>query len=128
MDMTGPVLSPPARVAGLIYSALEAPAPLRLSLRDVAVRMCVSSRTLKRRLKREGLSYRRLLEDVRLGHAIQLMNRPELSLEAVASLVGYSNTGNFSRAFRRWAGVSPGRFRQQGQVVSIRDRRHQSSG
>jgi AraC-like DNA-binding protein len=36
-----------------------------------------------------------------------------LSLEAIASLLGYSDLSNFSHAFKRWTGHSPGAFRRQ---------------
>lgn len=93
--------------------ALGVPAARFPSLLEVAGALCVSARTLKRRLRKRGLSYRRLLDEVRLSRGVELLAQPGLSLEAIAIHTGYSSGANFSRAFRRWAGVPPGRFRQQ---------------
>ncbi|MGH8431853.1 MAG: helix-turn-helix domain-containing protein [Solimonas sp.] len=96
-----------------VRATLDAAAGRFPSLEDVAQQMCVSARTLKRRLRKRGLSYRRLLADTRLSRGAELLAQPGLSLEVVAGRLGYSSGANFSRAFRRWAGVSPGRYRKQ---------------
>jgi len=99
-----------------VRAALETPADRFPSLIEVAGTLCVSARTLKRRLRKRGLSYRRLLDEVRLSRGAQLLGQPGLSLEAIAIRIGYSSGANFSRAFRRWAGTAPGHFRQVGAV------------
>lgn len=96
-----------------VRTALETSPERYPSLAEVAGGLCVSARTLKRRLRKRGLSYRRLLDEVRLSRGAQLLAQPGLSLETIALRTGYSSGANFSRAFRRWAGVAPGRFRQQ---------------
>lgn len=81
------------------------------SLVRAAQHMCMSPRTLKRRLRAHGVSFRQLLDRARYSHATRLLADPELTVEQVAFQVGYSSLANFSRAFRRWAGSSPGAFR-----------------
>jgi AraC-like DNA-binding protein len=70
-----------------------------------------SVRTLQRRLQDAGLTYTRVLDEVRLETAAQLLRESELRVVDVAVDLGYSDQANFSRAFRRWAGVSPTQFR-----------------
>ncbi len=96
-----------------IRAELEAQKGDYPTLQQVAGKFCVSARTLKRRLRHAGASYRELLDGVRLLHAQELLRLPGMSLEAVAAQLGYSSSGNLSRAFRRWTGKRPGYFRTE---------------
>lgn len=84
------------------------------SLQQMAGKLCVSARTLKRHLRGAGASYREVLDSVRMRRAAELLRLPGLSMEAIAERLGYSSSANFSRAFRRWAGITPGLYRGQG--------------
>ncbi len=79
----------------------------------IAEKMSMSIRTLRRRLKQEGSSYRALLDEVRYGLAREYLGQTQLPIEEVSALLGYTETGNFSHAFRRWAGVSPREWRSR---------------
>jgi AraC-like DNA-binding protein len=81
------------------------------SLEEVAALLHVSPRTLKRRLAAEGTAFSELLEAQRRERALLLLSS-ELPLEHVAERVGYSDMSNFTRAFRRWTGATPGAFRR----------------
>lgn len=96
-----------------IRAELEAQKGDYPTLQQVAGKFCLSARTLKRRLRDAGASYSELLDGVRLLHAQELLQLKGLTLEAVAAQLGYSSSGNFSRAFRRWTGKRPGSFRTQ---------------
>lgn len=72
-----------------------------------AERMSLSARTLQRRLRAEGSSFSRVLENLRRDLSEQLLSNPELSVSEVAFLLGYSEPSAFQRAFRRWRGMSP---------------------
>jgi AraC-like DNA-binding protein len=78
------------------------------SLEKVAAALAVSPRTLKRQLASEGGSFSGLIEKERHERAIILLGMPGLSLKDVADRLGYSNIANFSRAFLRWSGMTPG--------------------
>lgn len=80
-------------------------------LEDVAHEQNMSSRTLIRRLHDEGTTYQQLLDDVREELACWLLLQTTLSVEAIAERLGYGDTSNFSRTFRRWLGVTPREFR-----------------
>ncbi len=78
---------------------------------DVARSLFVSKRTLARRLQREGTSYRRVRDSLYAELAARHLRESELSVEAIAALLGYHDSANFRRAFRRWHGLSPSEFR-----------------
>ena len=71
----------------------------------------VSARTLIRHLRDEGVTYQQLLDGVREELACWLLVQTPLSVEAIAERLGYQDTSNFSRTFRRWLGVTPREFR-----------------
>jgi len=82
------------------------------SLPRLAKRLGVSERTLQRRLSEEGRSLQGLIEDVRHELSLEYLRDPNLSVAAVGMRLGYSSLAAFSRAFRRWTGVSPGAHRR----------------
>src|SRR5207237_2933157 len=79
----------------------------RPSIARVAKMLSLSSRTLQRRLREEGLGYQALLDDVRLRTAQRLLARTRLRAEEIAFLLGFDEFNSFTRAFRTWQGVSP---------------------
>jgi AraC-like DNA-binding protein len=74
---------------------------------DVARRLRVAERTLRRRLGEAGTGYRELLDDVRRERALALAKDPRLSVSQIANQLGFSGATSFGRAFRRWTGVLP---------------------
>lgn len=80
----------------------------------VADRLAVSVRTLSRRLGRENSSYQAILDEVRFGLAREYLKETTLPLREIAALLGYSEPGNFTHAFKRWSGVTPQEFRRTG--------------
>ncbi len=98
-------------LASLVRSELEARTHGYPTLREMSVKLCVSTRTLKRHLRDTGASYRQLLDGARQLHATELLARPGITIEKIAERLGYSSGANFSRAFQRWVGVAPGQYR-----------------
>jgi AraC-like DNA-binding protein len=78
---------------------------------DIARALFVSKRTLARRLKAEGTGYRNIREQLFAELAARHLRESDLSVEAIAALLGYHDAANFRRAFRRWYGQGPGEFR-----------------
>ncbi len=72
----------------------------------------VSIRTLQRRLEEHQLNYSQLVEQVRFNQAIKLLQTPTNQLIDIAFELGYTDAANFTRAFKRWTGVSPREFRR----------------
>ena len=85
------------------------------SIEAVAEQMHMSSSTLRRRLKEEGSNYRALLDEIRFELAREYLGETRLPLEEISDLLGYTEPGNFSHAFRRWCGESPRAWRSRQQ-------------
>ena len=78
----------------------------------IASSINVSQRSLQRRLKEQGMSFTQLLENTRSELGLQYVRDPQRSFNEIAFLLGFSEPGNFSRAFRRWYGKSPSQYRE----------------
>jgi AraC-like DNA-binding protein len=74
-----------------------------------------SLRTMQRRLSAEATTYSGLLDEVRSELAGELLENTNTPVAEISAQLGYGDRSNFTRAFRRWAGVSPTLFRAQRQ-------------
>ncbi|MBV8665739.1 MAG: AraC family transcriptional regulator [Burkholderiaceae bacterium] len=81
------------------------------SFSEIAKKLCLSERTLRRRLADNGVSYQTLLDMVRKNRALEMLANPKLSIEQVAFEVGFCDAHNFRRAFKRWTGSTPSDMR-----------------
>ncbi|WP_269618045.1 AraC family transcriptional regulator [Zhongshania sp. BJYM1] len=79
----------------------------RASSADVAGMMNMSERTLFRRLNEQGLSFKKLLSQLRMQLAREYLADPRLSQSEIALLLGYSEQSSFHRAFKRETGLTP---------------------
>lgn len=71
-----------------------------------------SPRTLQRRLAEMGLSFSKMIDEERFIKARQLiLERNKMS--EIATRLGYADAGSFTRAFERWTGMSPQKYRKQ---------------
>lgn len=84
-----------------------------LDAATAALRLGISERTLHRRLAAEGQSYQTLGESIRRQLAEQLLADSQLDIHGIAQRLGYAEAASFSRAFSRWTGLSPGRWRRR---------------
>lgn len=84
------------------------------SMAAVAKHLGMSERSLRRHLSDEGTSFRDMVEDVRRRTAETLLREGKVTLPDVAFLLGFSDVSTFTRAFKRWCGVPPGKFRESG--------------
>jgi len=78
-----------------------------------AAKLNVSVRTLRRRLTEEGTSFQEVLDEVRFGLATEYLAETLLPLQEISALLGYSEPGNFTHAFKRWSGKAPIDFRHE---------------
>jgi AraC-like DNA-binding protein len=85
----------------------------RCSADEVAGALSVHRRTLNRCLQREGTTFRAVLDGVRFEAARDLLRDASREIEDVARALGYAEPSAFTRAFRRWAGVPPSRWRDR---------------
>lgn len=79
----------------------------------VAKKLNMSVSTLRRRLSAEDSSYQSILDDVRFNLAREYLLETTLPLHEIAALLGFSEPGNFTHAFKRWSGVTPLSFRKR---------------
>jgi AraC-like DNA-binding protein len=68
--------------------------------------------TLYRYLNQYQTNFESLLEATRKKIAVKLLKNKKLMIIEVANQVGYDDQANFTRAFKRWYGITPGRWRR----------------
>jgi AraC-like DNA-binding protein len=79
----------------------------------VATPFNMSPRHLRRKLSETQTTYEKLLDEVRMELAIRLIQDGKLNLGRIAFELGFLDPSSFTRAFRRWTGMSPTAFRTQ---------------
>ncbi len=96
-----------------VQTAIAATLPQGATAEGVAGVLHVSVRTLQRRLAEAGTTFRDVAETVRAQLAAEYLVQSGVGIAEVAFLLGFSDQSSFNRAFRRWTGVAPGRWRKQ---------------
>jgi AraC-like DNA-binding protein len=71
-----------------------------------------SERSFQRRLAEVGLGFGRLVEEARFEAARRMLRDPGVKIIQISTQLGYHDSANFTRAFRRWTGVAPQVFRR----------------
>ncbi|WP_261859148.1 helix-turn-helix domain-containing protein [Photobacterium sanguinicancri] len=79
-------------------------------LESAADHFAMSRATLIRKLKHEGMQYRELLAEVRLNHALYLMQNEQCSVALLSQLCGYQSEERFSQRFKRKFGLTPSAY------------------
>jgi AraC-like DNA-binding protein len=83
----------------------------QVRLASIADELKLSPRTLQRKLSEAGATFQQVLDQARFALAKDYLRRPELSLIDIAFLLGYQEQSAFNHAFKEWAGVNPGAYR-----------------
>ena len=83
---------------------------------DVARRLGVGTRTMRRRLQEEGTSYTQILDHVRRSRAFLYLEEESRSIGEIASLLAFADQSTFNRAFKRWTGEGPRQWRAGSRV------------
>jgi AraC-like DNA-binding protein len=99
-----------AEISQLIMDLLPTGCP---SIVIVSRHCGIPVRTLQRKLRNDGITYRELVDEVRFDAACRLLRQPQNNVKEVARAIGYQDPSNFTRAFQRWAGVSPSEYQRQ---------------
>lgn len=84
----------------------------RLTEHDLAQALGISSRTLIRRLGARGTSFQGLAERARFSQSRALIRETDMTFAEMATALGYQEASSFTRAFRRWSGMSPSQWRK----------------
>ena len=72
----------------------------------------MSTRSFTRQLAKEGTTFGEILERLRRRLATRYLAHDRMSIKQIAWLLGYSEPGAFTHAYKRWTGTTPGRARQ----------------
>ncbi|WP_436872917.1 AraC family transcriptional regulator [Acinetobacter haemolyticus] len=81
-------------------------------LKDIAQQLNMSTATIQRRLKHEGVSYQQLKNDIRCDIAIERLSKTNDSIQSISDDLNFHDPSAFHRAFKKWSGVSPGSYRK----------------
>lgn len=96
----------PGRVRAAILARSAIP-----TIGELARELHVSTRTLKRKLAEHDTTFSEIVDEVRRQRALLLLDNRELSVGEVATRVGYRELPSFTRAFRKWTGMTPAAYR-----------------
>jgi len=88
---------------------------------SVADKLNMSSRTLNRQLHQQGVTFKELLVETRLGLATAYLSDESISLTQIAFLLGFAEQASFTRAYRRWTGHAPSEVRHQAAATNPTD-------
>ncbi len=97
-------------------SKREGPLP---NLDDIADRLHVTPRTLRRKLQEAGTSYRRICHERQLQLALHYLSDPKLKSTAVAHKCGFKDAASFREAFKRWTDMTPQEHRKRSRAATL---------
>jgi AraC-like DNA-binding protein len=87
-----------------------------LTKQGVADKMHMSPRNLQLKLAANDTTFQDTLDNTRQNLAAGYIEQSHLAITEIAYLLGFSDASNFTRAFRRWHGVSPRQYRVQRKI------------
>jgi AraC-like DNA-binding protein len=86
-------------------------------IEEIANRLHMTSRTLRRKLQAEGTCYADILASVRKELAVHYLTHSQMKTETIAETLGFRDVANFRHAFRRWTNMTPSEFRRHGRAA-----------
>ncbi|RJG03921.1 AraC family transcriptional regulator [Noviherbaspirillum sedimenti] len=99
-------------VAGEVYQILMRTPGQFPGMDEVADALHMTSRTLRRKLEAEDISFVEIFNDVRCSLATEYLQTTKLSTDDIATLLGFSDAANFRHAFKKWTGKAPSAYRK----------------
>ncbi|ARN76066.1 AraC family transcriptional regulator [Oceanicoccus sagamiensis] len=84
-----------------------------LTAKEVADQLDLLPRNLAQRLREERVTFQAIRSGVCLELAKGYLRQPEMPVSKVAEKMGFVELSDFTRSFRRWAGVTPTTYRRQ---------------
>ncbi len=91
------------------------------TLDQLARRINMTERTIRRKLTMEGTSYKDILCEIRKHHALELIRTTDFSMAKISELLCYSDVASFHHAFKVWTGTTPASYRKkiQSKYISV---------
>jgi len=89
------------------------------SAEEVASLLHMSISTMRRRLTEENTSYQTIKDECRKEAAITYMSAPQLSINDIASLMGFDEPSAFFRSFKKWTGMTPSEYRREINLIPL---------
>jgi AraC-like DNA-binding protein len=108
-----PLLQAHDSMSGRILQELTAAHDQIPGVAQMARRLNLSPRTLRRRLMDEQTTYTGIVAEFRKARALELIRTTSLTMETVAMRLGFGEVSSFYRAFKTWTGCPPSRFRKK---------------
>ena len=100
-------------IVAVVRHALKCSDDLTISRDVLAAQLNLSGRSLQRRLQECSTSFQTLFDEERYLRAQQLLKQGSQTLTDISAQLGFAESSVFSRAFKRWSGISPLDYRQQ---------------
>lgn len=100
----------PGKVRSILRTALLTN---YFSSERIAALFSMHSRTLHRRLKEFDTSFQQLVDEGRFEIACQMLDNTSMVIDRIAESLGYADASSFTRAFRRWSGITPAKWREK---------------
>ncbi len=101
----------PAELSRLREVIIENASRGDFGVASAAARANLSLRSAQRLAQDHGISLQKMIDDVRMETAKEILLDPSVDLQTLAALVGYSDDRSFRRAFKRWTGATPSQYR-----------------
>lgn len=80
---------------------------------EICEKLNMTPQTLRRRLKEGNTSYQEIKDAIRKDASVYYLSKPELSIDEIALLMGFSEASSFHRAFKKWTGKTPSAYRRE---------------
>ncbi len=91
---------------------LQMATPELPGLKEVADIFCTTPRTLQRALAKEGTTFRKIINELKMQISVLLLRHEPYMVKDISYLLGYSETAAFVRAFHKWYGQNPSEYVQ----------------
>ncbi len=85
----------------------------KVDIETISKNLTISTRNLQNRLKEEGTTYQKILDEVRKEIALDYLKKDEASIVDISFLLGFSEQSSFNHAFKRWTGSTPKEYRKK---------------
>lgn len=105
-----------------VREQLAAACPRVPNMDEVARKLGMSSRTLRRHLEQEGVAFPTLVAEALRERALRLLGDPRIPVKEIAYSLGFATPSAFHRAFKRWTGSSPSEARTQRALAAATSR------